>query len=67
MNAYKGLIRLLFRGFPLTHEQFLWYLQGIRGKLKTNRTTVRIRPQVLKKFSRIAICFCRDYVLIRSW
>jgi hypothetical protein len=32
--------------FPMHRGEFLWHLQEIRGKLKLNRITVRIHPQV---------------------
>jgi hypothetical protein len=32
--------------FPPRPGEFLWHLQEIRGKLKLNRITVRIHPQV---------------------
>jgi hypothetical protein len=56
-----------FAAFHRCPEEFLWYLQGIRGKLKTNRTTVRIRPQVLKKIAAKQPVFAGTKYLIFSW
>jgi hypothetical protein len=69
-HAPKRLQEAVLPHFRLHRKEFLWYLQGIRGKLNLNRAMVRFHPKFPKNSDCKATRFCRKYLadaLVLSW